>query len=309
MRHIVALAMALALAVIGQRPALAAFCTTVPCLPPGTMFYTGAETQVGGGGYENVVGPAPAVLASIPRNSATTTSDFYNASATRSATSSADLATGTLHGFAGITQTVDDGQRDHLYYVVGGAEADAEFGEVAPFTVLGANPNTRTTISFSIHLTGSFTHLGGIEGGFCRMPSISLQADVGDVSGLLRDYDSNVIGWGYFSSFGFTGDYLALTDTTNLDVTLDGAVTLEGAAAVVPVELDLRVHSGVGVTDFGDTVGFSFDSLPPGVSFSSASGQFLKGTAVPEPASTLSVFVGFMATLVVRRRAGAARSS
>ncbi len=59
-------------------------------------------------------------------------------------------------------------------------------------------------------------------------------------------------------------------------------------------------------SDFGQTASFSFNNIPAGVSFTSASGEFL--TAVPEPSTWAMLLLGF-AGLGYAAEAGARRRS
>ena len=55
------------------------------------------------------------------------------------------------------------------------------------------------------------------------------------------------------------------------------AFTFEGAAATVPFWMELNAFGQYAFADLGDTATFSFAELPDGVSYTSASGDFLAG--------------------------------
>jgi hypothetical protein len=69
-----------------------------------------------------------------------------------------------------------------------------------------------------------------------------------------------------------------------IDETFTGSFSFTGATAIVPFFMQLEAHAQGGMADFSHTATFSFDTLPTGVSFTSASGDFLTGPApVPGP--------------------------
>ncbi len=72
------------------------------------------------------------------------------------------------------------------------------------------------------------------------------------------------------------------------------AFTFEGAAATVPFWMELNAFGQYAFADLGDTATFSFAQLPDGVSYTSASGDFLAGPgAVPEPSTWAMMLLGF----------------
>lgn len=64
-----------------------------------------------------------------------------------------------------------------------------------------------------------------------------------------------------------------------------------GPSATAALVFVLDVSGQYQYDDFGDTAIFSFDTLPSGVSYASASGDFL--TAVPEPSTWVTLSIGF----------------
>jgi hypothetical protein len=70
-----------------------------------------------------------------------------------------------------------------------------------------------------------------------------------------------------------------------VDETVTGTFSFKGPGAFVPFLMTLSAHGQYGAAFFQDTATFSFDALPPGVSFTSASGDFLTGpmASVPGP--------------------------
>ena len=78
------------------------------------------------------------------------------------------------------------------------------------------------------------------------------------------------------------------------------AVPLAGSRALT-FRLLLEVTGNGGIVDYSNTAAFSF-VVPSGVSFTSQSGVFLTGAAVPEPASWALMIIGFGLTGGVARR-------
>ena len=74
----------------------------------------------------------------------------------------------------------------------------------------------------------------------------------------------------------------------------------------MPIFMLLTAGGQYGYADFGNTASFTFDPLPAGVSYTSASGDFL--TAVPEPSTWAMMILGFagIGFLTYRRRNQAA---
>ena len=83
-----------------------------------------------------------------------------------------------------------------------------------------------------------------------------------------------------------------------------GSFQFVGPLAIIPVSMMLSVGDQYGYTDFSNTAAFSFDTLPAGVSYTTASGDFFasEAAAVPEPTSLLLLGTGLLALVVIRRR-------
>ena len=86
-------------------------------------------------------------------------------------------------------------------------------------------------------------------------------------------------------------DSLYWTTTGSYSQDLHGTFKFQGTDAVVPIFMLLSVGGQYGYADFGNTAKFTFDPLPAGVSYTSASGDFL--TAVPEPSTWAMMVLGF----------------
>jgi len=90
--------------------------------------------------------------------------------------------------------------------------------------------------------------------------------------------------------------------STRTGFTYGGAFPVIGAnpSAGIQARLNLFASGGVAL-DFSHTASVQLN-LPPGVTFQSASGVFLNGTAnVPEPAPVLMSGVGLCALWALRR--------
>jgi hypothetical protein len=201
---------------------------------------------------------------------------LFGASST-SASSQADLTIGQLRAGAGTTTNVTG-------FAIFGWSAEAQFGDTLFFTHPGALPTDVTTVGFSIEITGT---LGDIPNGnttssgqpFVRYV-VSL-GSAGGISGIPQGF--NQTGYDMVSpvlinqSFGIPS-----TNNGVLDQIITGTFQFTGAAAIVPIMEDLYVGGQYGYADVTHTATFSFDTLPDGVSFTSASGESL-ADAVPGP--------------------------
>jgi hypothetical protein len=64
----------------------------------------------------------------------------------------------------------------------------------------------------------------------------------------------------------------------------------------------LQVSNQYGLSDFSDTAAFSFNTLPQGVSFTSASGNFLAPTPLPAALPLFATGLGALGLLGWRRK-------
>jgi hypothetical protein len=210
------------------------------------------------------------------------------------ASASADRSNGTLHAAGGPT----DMPAGVGFVGVG----DAEFGDTLHFVNHDAGPTTTTTISFSVSLDGV---LGDFLPGYCCTNSgnsrVSLLFAVGDPSG--------VNGTGYPIEFNPTVDNIISTGSDQfslygepgtVDETFNSQFSFIGPSADAGIYMFLEAGGQYQYSNFGQTASFSFDSLPAGVSFTSASGNFLTSSAVPEPSTWALMVLGFAGLGLVR---------
>ncbi len=219
---------------------------------------------------------------------------------------SADRSTGQLHAEAGVTSLINGVSLWGFgcdCTAPGYANAIAAFGDTVTFSGLTPGSNV---IHFSVNIEGSLTTIppyqtvGGklsgqaslqvlinqpvcFNGGFCPQTT-------GDVSSATQ------INWQ--SQPG--------SPPMTIDQTFDGSIVIDTASATVPILVILGASGQFGLAD--DTAVFSFDDLPPGVTFTSASGDFLS-RSVPEPSTWILLLAGFggmgLAGYMRPRKAGA----
>jgi hypothetical protein len=84
--------------------------------------------------------------------------------------------------------------------------------------------------------------------------------------------------------------------------TFFGSIAFEGPTALVDVQMLLLAGGQYGLADFGDTAAFSFGTLPPGVSWTSASGEFLTSTPLPAALPLFASGLGALGLLGWRRK-------
>lgn len=233
---------------------------------------------------------------------------------TGSATATADRTTGTLHVAAGPITPANT----ITFNPPPAWGAYAIFGDTLHLTNPSAIASTITEVGFSIHIDGSSspavgTSSGGsaafnfvIGAGDARSSSLSPSsfAPVADrcfINGVTTNCVSGNSGihetWGN----AFSGD-------PAVDQTFTGVFSFKGQYANVVLEMDLSVVGQYYFMDYSHTAAFSFDRLPAGVSYTSASGQFLTGPqqAVPEPKALVPLAIGVAGLMLLRRRPGSA---
>lgn len=84
-----------------------------------------------------------------------------------------------------------------------------------------------------------------------------------------------------------------------IDRTFNGSIVIDTQSATFPILVALGASGQFGLAE--DRAVFSFDVLPPGVTFTSASGDFLSAST-PEPATWVLLLAGFGAIGFAGRR-------
>lgn len=196
------------------------------------------------------------------------------------ATALADRGTGQLHAGAGATSFNDD------YSVGFPASATASFGDTLFFTDPGASATQLTTVGFEVQIDGTLGASGQLSG----QPGGSLYLAIGNISpqGGFNPTTSGVH-QSYADSLTWSGQN-GLAST--IDQVLTGTFTFEGPDASIAIYMSLNAGGQYGYANFDDTATFSFDTLPTGVSFTSASGEFL--TPTPLPSTWTMLIAGFV---------------
>jgi hypothetical protein len=197
------------------------------------------------------------------------------------ADASADRNVAALHAEAGAS-VLNASQGGFLNGFPG--QAGASFGDTLFFIHPGATSNTITTVGFNVHVSGVLSTAPGINTN-SGLPGASFSLSIGHHasstgSGFLPIV-SNV-----FEDADVSRRYDVTQPNPNLTINEDisGTFSFIGPAAYVPILARLDVHGQYGFADWHDSALFSFTFLPDGVSFSSASGDFLQGpAAAPGP--------------------------
>ncbi len=186
----------------------------------------------------------------------------------------ADRATGQLEATAGATFM------NLSWPVLEGfpATAEAQFGDTLFFTAQGASPTTLTTIGFTVHINGTLAFIPGLGSG-SGAPEANFAIYFGEQ--ILR-YTDGFNPTGFNDVAGGTTQGVSYVPPTTQDVFVNqdiaGTISFEGPAASFPILMLLTAGGQYGYASFGDTATFSFDPLPTGVSYTSASRDFLAGT-------------------------------
>jgi hypothetical protein len=218
-----------------------------------------------------------------------------------SSSASANRSTGELHAADGPTTAIMNSAG------FPGA-AVASFGDTLTFTVVGAGPTTITNVGFTVHLDGT---LGQINNGISGLAGVELIAVLGStccvsMGAFSPTASNNIIN----PSTGVIIENFYGTPSI-IDQDFSAYISFTGPTATVPLFMTLDAFGQYAFSDFGNTATFSFNTLPSGVSFTSASGDFLSPTPVPGPivgAGLPGLLAGFGAMLAWygRRRAIAA---
>jgi hypothetical protein len=198
------------------------------------------------------------------------------------ASARADRASGELHAAAGALSGTQFG-----------ADAYALFGDTLQFTTLGANTGTVTTVGFNVHVDGSFTPLDSMASGCAGA------AGCGNGEVLFTLGNQEYSG-GFVTGFTPTTSNIVTTGSVDqnwaggpqdINENFSGTFSYSGPDASAAIFMLLFAQGQYGYFNFGETATFSFDPLPTGVSYTSASGDFL--TAVPELSTWAMMLLGF----------------
>lgn len=129
-------------------------------------------------------------------------------------------------------------------------------------------------------------------------------------------YNGSCFGENIFCGQGGAADWMSNASTPGFGPLVDGYISTSILVPTGETSIGLAAYlsldcRGGSSCDFGHTSAFSFDALPSGLSFSSASGLFLTANqatgAVPEPATWAMMIGGFgMIGGAMRRRKGLA---
>lgn len=233
--------------------------------------------------FATITSPVTAVYFSTSLQTLSLSGTPGELSATGNAKATADLLNGSLHASAGVTS------QGPLWGSYGfSAAGAAEFGDTLYFTNQSAGPSTVTTINFSVHLDGV---LEGASTG-SGLASAQLFAAVG----VPFDYGSAGYPGGFdpatnniVSTGGVLETYYGQPGPINK--TFTSSFSFIGPSAAAGIYMWLDAASQYYYSDFGQTASLSFNNVPAGVSFTSASGDFLT-TAVPEPSTWTMMLLG-----------------
>lgn len=226
-----------------------------------------------------------------------------------SAQASANGDTGTLHTLARANNT---------RYGAAVGEADTGFRDVLTFAVPPGHPNGPTPVTLRMVVKGRFQ---GVDSTFHNNTSLWWgEEDLVNPGMIVMTVPVAHAGfdWGgpsgpfgsrlaHYSAGGLTGGSNLSLDPDQLQITMLLAFTaLPGHSYVIGASQQTSVAAGLdghGIADFSHTASLAID-LPPGYSFTSASGVFL--SAVPElpPAALLLAGLAGMAGLGTRPRRG-----
>jgi hypothetical protein len=192
------------------------------------------------------------------------------------AAAAANLATSQLHAAAGATALYNG------FDVGFPASATAAFGDTLYFVNPSASPTTFTTIGFTAHVDGT-QNVGYNNGG----ANFAIGVGPGEFgtpapfgfSPTSAMCSASVTTNCVYNGYGTSADWPGYDATVNQNFA--GTFTFKGPAAAVPIFMELVAQGQYGFTDFSDTATFSFDALPDGVSYTSASESFLSTAPAP----------------------------
>lgn len=196
-------------------------------------------------------------------------SSGYNA--TGSGYAAANLADGTVHASA-VSNLSGEGAANAL-------EADN-----LHFSVAGATSSTVTNIVAQFTLDGYV--VPGLAGG---IGSMQWQTGIGG-SGAQFSYE-NVGGVYQLYNLSQSGSVDIIKDTPD-KIVYDATIALDGATDTVPIAQNLYLLGSLGWGLNYQNTGTIKLILPPGVTYTSDSGVFLTGGAVPEPSAWALMLAG-----------------
>jgi hypothetical protein len=196
----------------------------------------------------------------------------------------ADRTSGELHAEAGVISGYEFP-----------ATATALFGDTLLFVNSLANAATVTTIGFNVHVDADLSDFPPGDG----------YTSSGNAHGGIVFTLGNVIyTGGEYSGFAPTTSNIKTTGSivenyyggpATIDQNYAGTFSFIGPSASASILFLLSAGGQYQYADFSNTAAFSFDTLPTGVSYTSASGDFLtpRAGSVPEPATWAMMLLGF----------------
>jgi hypothetical protein len=222
-----------------------------------------------------------------------------------SASSAADLATASLHGYS-----FSGGNPS--FQGTGQGTTDAQLWDELTFTIPGASASTVTNIPFLFSVDGSGNDLTQQEWtAFLRFSTHQCFFSACGVG-------AGALNWGWNPNNGpkvfsansggisFLSDpeqdsltWLTPSVNSNFDLQIGAILSVMGPSPVIDISADFNTLANGGTVDFSNTAGISFQ-LPTGTTLNSASGVFGTATA-PEPAAFALCGFG-LAVLTLRRR-------
>ncbi len=200
-------------------------------------------------------------------------------------TAYANLANGTLGAFGQASPSINGGQTGPL------STADVSLADTLTFDIPGATPSTVTDVEISYTVYGAFLNQGGNLGD-ARLRSIVYFAN-GELDDTLDQSDSatSPILEGGANDAWVSSD----VQLTGDGMTFTGVYALTGADPIAGVFAEMILYCAPGFECAYEHTGVLQVSLPPGDSYTSASGVFDTVPfveTVPEPATWALMLIG-----------------